>query len=40
MPPLTFSDIQHIGATDLQRVTVKGGKGTAEGDFFTPPARD
>jgi branched-chain amino acid transport system substrate-binding protein len=40
MPPLSFSDTQHLGATDLQRVTVKDGKWTAEGDFFTPPARD
>lgn len=40
MPPLTFSDTQHLGATDLQRVTVKGGRWTAEGDFFTPPVRD
>ncbi|HEX6355994.1 ABC transporter substrate-binding protein [Actinophytocola sp.] len=40
MPPLTFSAQNHLGATDLQRVTVKGGKWTSVGDFFTPPARD
>jgi ABC-type branched-subunit amino acid transport system substrate-binding protein len=40
MPALTFSAQQHLGATDLQRVTVKDGAWTAVGDFFTPPARD
>jgi branched-chain amino acid transport system substrate-binding protein len=40
MPPLTFSDKQHLGATEVQRVTVKDGKWTSVGDFFTPPPRD
>jgi branched-chain amino acid transport system substrate-binding protein len=39
MPPLTFSDKQHLGATDVLKVTVKDGKWTATGDFFTPPPR-
>ena len=39
MPPLTFSDKQHLGATEVQRVTVKDGKWTSVGDFFTPPPR-
>lgn len=40
MPPLTFSANQHLGATDVLKVTVKNGKWTADGDFFTPPPRD
>lgn len=40
MPPLSFSANQHLGATDVLKVTVKNGKWTADGDFFTPPPRD
>jgi branched-chain amino acid transport system substrate-binding protein len=39
MPTLTFSDQQHLGATQVQRVTVKSGQWTSVGDFFTPPPR-
>jgi ABC-type branched-subunit amino acid transport system substrate-binding protein len=40
MPKLSFSDTRHLGATDVLKVTVKNGKWTADGDFFTPPPRD
>jgi len=40
MPAITFGDSHHLGSTELQRVTVTNGRWTAEGDFFTPPARD
>lgn len=40
MPTLSFDEQQHLGATDLQRVTAKDGKWTAVGDFFTPRPRD
>ena len=39
MPRLTFSDRNHLGATEVQRVTVKNGQWTSVGDFFTPPPR-
>lgn len=39
MPKLTFSDQQHLGAAQVQRVTVKNGQWTSVGDFFTPPPR-
>lgn len=40
MPKISFSDRQHLGVTDVLKVTVKGGKWTADGDFLTPPPRD
>jgi branched-chain amino acid transport system substrate-binding protein len=40
MPTVSFSDKQHLGATDVLKVTVKGGKWTADSDFLTPPPRD
>jgi branched-chain amino acid transport system substrate-binding protein len=40
MPKLSFSESQHLGVTDVLKVTVKSGKWTADGDFFTPPPRD
>lgn len=37
LPPLEYSKDKHLGATQVQRVTVKDGKFVAEGEFITPP---
>jgi len=37
LPPLTWDKGHHLGTNQLQRVTVKGGKFVAVGDFTTPP---
>jgi branched-chain amino acid transport system substrate-binding protein len=39
MPPISFSDEKHLGADQVQRVTVKDGQWTPVGEFFTPPRR-
>lgn len=38
LPPLEYSKDKHLGATQIQRVTVKNGKFVAEGGFSTPPS--
>jgi hypothetical protein len=37
LPPLEYSKDKHLGATQVQRVTVKDGKFVAVGGFITPP---
>jgi ABC-type branched-subunit amino acid transport system substrate-binding protein len=38
-PVMSFGPDRHMGSRDVQRVVVKNGKWTSEGDFYTPPAR-
>jgi branched-chain amino acid transport system substrate-binding protein len=38
LPPLEYSKDKHLGATQIQRVTVKDGKFVAQGGFSTPPS--
>jgi hypothetical protein len=38
-PVMSFGPDRHMGTRDVQKVVVKNGKWTSEGDFYTPPAR-
>lgn len=37
LPTLTYSTTQHLGTSQVQRMTVSGGAFTAVGDFYSPP---